>query len=241
VRGGIDPIPGMSKDEMDSWRIPPSTKASWRGLLNYGTDRRAPTQSAVESLEVGVSDKYSSGQIVSAAPIISGLSKIAKLSYNPEPFGYYYRAFIDSMIENERLLVIGYGARDQHLNTWIDQFRKIHDDKRKIVWICWLPGALVGEKTPEKDMISHLAGLGGERSCLLLWNCVDRGDAANFEAAIIGKNGKKFVVRIIKRRVLDAGVAGVVFCGTVADAQSMAALGTNLDHTASIQAGKGPI
>jgi hypothetical protein len=42
VRGGIDPIPGMSKDEMDSWRIPPSTKASWRGLLNYGTDRRAP-------------------------------------------------------------------------------------------------------------------------------------------------------------------------------------------------------
>jgi hypothetical protein len=36
-------------------------------------------------------DDYSSGQIVSTAPIISGHNKLGKLINNPVPFGYYYR------------------------------------------------------------------------------------------------------------------------------------------------------
>jgi hypothetical protein len=62
----------------------------------FGVGKYSDSQAAVESLEVSVSDQHSAGQIVSASPIISGLSKVAKLALNPEPFGYYYRAFIDA-------------------------------------------------------------------------------------------------------------------------------------------------
>jgi hypothetical protein len=91
-------------------------------------------QTALESVEgTRVSETYSSGQIISASPIISGLSKAAKLVHNPEPFGYYYRAFIDSVLTCERLLVIGYGARDDHIDVWLKQFSKNHAERRKVV------------------------------------------------------------------------------------------------------------
>jgi hypothetical protein len=119
-------------------------------------------QTALESVEgTRVGDTYSAGQIVSASPIISGLSKAAKLVHNPEPFGYYYRAFIDSVLACKRLLVIGYGARDDHINVWLTQFLKSHREDRRIVWICKLDGRSVGERTAEKDMIQLLTGPGG--------------------------------------------------------------------------------
>jgi hypothetical protein len=80
--------------------------------------------------------------------------------FNPSPFGYYYRAFIDSLLENERLLVIGYGARDEHLNTWLTEFGELHGDRRRVGWITLLPGNLVGENTVEKQIVSCLAGPG---------------------------------------------------------------------------------
>jgi hypothetical protein len=113
---------------------------------------------AADSLEIIVSDSYASGQIVSPTPIISGLSKVAKLSYNPEPFGYYYRAFIDSMLENDRLLVVGYGGRDEHFNTWIEQFAKIHGDNRKVGWVSLLPAKDAFEHNPNKEIILDLSG-----------------------------------------------------------------------------------
>ena len=100
------------------------------------------------------SDSYVSGQIVSATPIISGLSKVAKLSYNPEPFGYYYRAFIDSMLENDHLLVVGYGDRDEHFNTWIEQFAKIHGGNRKVGWVSLLPPKTLSSTIPISRLYS---------------------------------------------------------------------------------------
>jgi hypothetical protein len=127
-----------------------------------GTGKYSDAQAALESVEgTRAGDHYSGGAIVSSSPIISGLSKPAKLVHNPEPFGYYYRAFIDSVIECERLLVIGYGARDDHINVWLDQYTKVHADNRKVVWVCKLPGGSVGTTTTEKEMINSLAGPGG--------------------------------------------------------------------------------
>ena len=133
----------------------------------FGTGKYSDSQAALESVEgIHVGDRYSAGQIVSASPIISGLSKPAKLVHNPEPFGYYYRAFIDSVLGSERLLVIGYGGRDDHINVWLEQFAKNHAEKRKVVWICKLDGSIVGERTDEKELINLLAGQGGFRESL---------------------------------------------------------------------------
>ena len=127
-----------------------------------GTGKYSNSQTALASVEgTRVGDQYSAGQIVSASPIISGLSKPAKLVHNPEPFGYYYRAFIDSVLACERLLVVGYGARDDHINVWLDQYSKNHGVNRKVVWICKLPGSSVCERTAEKDLIISLSGPGG--------------------------------------------------------------------------------
>jgi len=100
----------------------------------FGTGKYSDPQAALESVEgTRVGDRYSAGQIVSASPIISGLSKAAKLVHNPEPFGYYYRAFIDSVLACERLLVVGYGGRDDRINACLEQFCKQHVEKRRIV------------------------------------------------------------------------------------------------------------
>jgi hypothetical protein len=128
----------------------------------FGTGKYSDSQAAQDSVEgTRAGDNYSAGQIISASPIISGLSKSVKLLHNPEPFGYYYRAFIDHILDCERLLVVGYGARDDHINVWLDQFSRNHADKQKVVWICKLGGRSVGVPTKEKDMISLLAGTAG--------------------------------------------------------------------------------
>jgi hypothetical protein len=103
------------------------------------------------------SDKSSGGQIVSLEPIISGLNKAARLTLNPAPYGYYYRALMDSLLSNERLLVIGYGARDEHVNTWFEQFCAKHGAQRRIGWVGMLEGEMVGKRTPEKKMIEFLS------------------------------------------------------------------------------------
>jgi len=75
----------------------------------FGLVKHDTATEAYDSIEnVGVSDQVASQQIVSLSPIISGLNKIAKLLQNPSPFGYYYRAFVDSMLITPRLLIVGY-------------------------------------------------------------------------------------------------------------------------------------
>jgi hypothetical protein len=105
---------------------------------------------------ISCSGKSSGGQDNSLEPIISGLNKAARLSLNPESYGYYYRALIDSLLSNERLLVIGYGAKDEHVNTWFREFCAKHGDQRHIGWVGMLEGKMVGKQTPEKSMITLL-------------------------------------------------------------------------------------
>ncbi len=123
------------------------------GLVKY-SDIGAARQ-AMQA--ISCSDKSSGGQIVSSDSIISGLNKAARLTLNPEPYGYYYRALIDSLLSNERLLVIGYGAKDEHVNTWLEQFGAKHAERYRVGWVGLLKGKMVGERTPEKDMIVLLS------------------------------------------------------------------------------------
>jgi hypothetical protein len=64
---------------------------------------------------------------------------------------------IDSLLSNKRLLVIGYGAKDEHVNTWLEQFGAKHAERCRVGWVGLLKGKMVGERTPEKDMIALLS------------------------------------------------------------------------------------
>ena len=135
------------------------------GSVRFGPSRQgfhlvkySSTAAAGEAIKaVSRGDKSSGGQIVSANSIISGLNKAARLTLNPVPYGYYYRALINSLLSNERLLVIGYGAADEHVNTWLEQFREKHGEARRIGWVGMLKGEMVGEQTPEKRRINLLS------------------------------------------------------------------------------------
>ncbi len=136
------------------------------GSVRFGPSRNSfnlvkysSTQAASDAIKaVSGGDKSTGGQIVTPGPIISGLNKAARLTLNPVPYGYYYRALINSLLASERLLVIGYGAMDEHVNTWLEQYCAKHEEKRRVGWVGLLKGDMVGEPTHEKDMIRLLSG-----------------------------------------------------------------------------------
>ena len=122
------------------------------GLSKYGTIEAAIA--AIRAVSGG--DQSVGGQVVSISTIISGYNKAARLILNPVPYAYYYKALIDLLLLSERLLVIGYGSGDEHVNTWIREYKAIHGSNRRAAWIGLLKGEMVGEHTPEKQMINLL-------------------------------------------------------------------------------------
>jgi hypothetical protein len=95
-----------------------------------------------------------------------------KLTENPAPYGNYYLAFATAILQNPRLLIVGYGAADPHVNAWLGEFVKIHGSDRRVVWVSKVHRADVGKTTPERTEMSALAGPG----CFKYYCAYDNGD-----------------------------------------------------------------
>jgi len=80
---------------------------------------------------------------------------------NPEPYAHYYAAFTEALLSVERLLVIGYGAMDPYVNTWLHEFARAHGDRRRIAWVTHIPGYAVGSNRADIMMLHDLAGTAG--------------------------------------------------------------------------------
>ena len=90
------------------------------------------TGDAVESVIGNLRPEHTQhGEILSAGPIISGVNKAAKITATMVPYGYYYQALGNAISANPRLLMIGYGGSDAHVNSWIAQFPHIHGRSRR--------------------------------------------------------------------------------------------------------------
>lgn len=68
-------------------------------------------------------------------PIITGLKKTDKLL--PYPYSTYYYQLQKSLLENDRLLIIGYSFGDYHINSLLERVIRNHGAKRKIVIISY--------------------------------------------------------------------------------------------------------
>jgi hypothetical protein len=76
------------------------------------------------------------GGIAQPTPIIAGDGKDRWMTRACVPFGYYYSAFINTIQACPRLLVAGYGAGDQHVNSWLQgEYPRLHGARRRIVHI----------------------------------------------------------------------------------------------------------
>ena len=74
--------------------------------------------------------------IAQPTPIIAGDGKDRFMTRACVPFGYYYSAFINTIMTCSRLLVAGYGAGDQHVNSWLqEEYPRLHGARRRIVHI----------------------------------------------------------------------------------------------------------
>jgi hypothetical protein len=70
-------------------------------------------------------DTYSqSGDPIVVGPMIAGLRKTDKIAV--EPFATYQWKLKDSLLRNERLMIIGYGGWDSYLTTALQEFVHVH-------------------------------------------------------------------------------------------------------------------
>jgi hypothetical protein len=88
--------------------------------LEHGASRNTPT-----SADTTDGSRYQS--------LISGTAKATQLM--ALPFVVYYHTFGHSILSRPRLLVIGYGGSDLHLNTLLVQMKQIHGPELRVVWV----------------------------------------------------------------------------------------------------------
>ncbi len=65
------------------------------------------------------------------APIVSGLRKLEKL--NVQPYANYFADFARAVSNSPYLMIVGYGAGDEHINYWLHEFTLIHGEQARVV------------------------------------------------------------------------------------------------------------
>ena len=98
------------------------------------------------------------GHFYGPTPIISGLSKGGKMIYNLRPYGYYYHEAMAAMVAEPRLLIVGYGGRDPHVNELIFEYVRVHGPRRRPVALTRRSGKDVGATSSLRDLFAYLAG-----------------------------------------------------------------------------------
>lgn len=124
-----------------------------RGMLKFLSSSAAIDQTQ----SISSSTQLQGGQMASSGPIISGSGKLMKLTENTAPYAYYYHAFCEHLLRFPRLLVIGYGGADPHLNAWLNEYAKLHGAKRRVAVIQKCTASDIRfESTPVTDTLHTL-------------------------------------------------------------------------------------
>ena len=106
-------------------------------------------------------------------PLITGLQKTDKLLV--EPYFSYFNRFLHLVATTPRLLVIGYGFGDSHINAILSRFTRWHGSARRVVAIDffqeWSISSAWGPERQEfREIITRWAG---ELSAMNVHECPD--------------------------------------------------------------------
>ena len=122
----------------------------------------ATFRDAHESMQgVSLSDDTVDDKIIEASAIISGLNKGSKIIHSARPYGYYYRTVMELLPRCRRLLVLGYGWRDLHVNTWVDECVSLQQGALRSAVVTCRRGRDVGEQMVQDTYIRKLLGSEG--------------------------------------------------------------------------------
>jgi hypothetical protein len=111
----------------------------------------------------GVGQPSADGQWLAASPIVAGGHKSSKLMHNPRPYAYYNATSLDEVVGADRLLIVGYGFRDLHVNAWIDEFTRV-SEKARIAIVTKRTGADLGKSTEVERFLLRMAPRDAERN-----------------------------------------------------------------------------
>jgi len=100
----------------------------WEDVYAY-----ADTETAGRNSSSSADLRTQAGRHCVVGPIITGLQKADKLL--GEPYSSYYNCFARLVSTNARLLVVGYGFGDAHVNAILRRFTKFHGAQRRVVSI----------------------------------------------------------------------------------------------------------
>lgn len=105
---------------------------------------RYPTQAIAARMQTHASSPSADGQLLMASPIIAGGHKSPKLMLNSRPFAYYNGTALEAISKADRLLILGYGFGDAHVNVWIDEYLRIRE-RSNIAIVGYRTGREIGE------------------------------------------------------------------------------------------------
>lgn len=117
--------------------VEPKVLLHLHGSVRFGySSQSSPDIVKYASVKKGFdSIKGIKGGLVRAAPIVSGHQKERWLQRYARPLGYYYNAFVTVALSTPLWVIAGYGANDLHVNTWVMESMKIHNEKARVVII----------------------------------------------------------------------------------------------------------
>lgn len=93
-----------------------------REVIKYAT-----TEAATATLFEPPTPGYTDDVIDDAAPIVSGANKVLK--FTTAPYSYYYAALQQTLQQSRKILCIGYGFADPHVNNWIREAIAHHGEE----------------------------------------------------------------------------------------------------------------
>lgn len=82
------------------------------------------------------SDHTQSGENLFRTNIVTGLMKTDKLLWNP--LIMYHNKLVNSLLLNQRLILVGYGFSDLYINNLLLQYNAMHFNERKIIMIDYI-------------------------------------------------------------------------------------------------------
>jgi hypothetical protein len=129
----------------------------------YGPVKYAnPTRAAEAFAQKAGGGIAHGGSLYDPMPIIAGLNKIGALAFNIRPFAYYLSSGARAIAEAKRILVIGYGGKDPHINVWLEENARIHGENRRCAVILPMSGSTMSTLPWEWGMLGNLSSDSGQ-------------------------------------------------------------------------------
>lgn len=126
---------------------------NWHEPVRYATTAEAARTIIGNTVSAPIAD----GASLPATPFIMGGWKSPKLMHNARPYAYYASTALQQFAAADKLIIVGYGFRDEHVNQWITQWR-LQGRNDGLAIITLRTGSDIGRNTQPLEKFLNYSG-----------------------------------------------------------------------------------